>query len=105
MCKDSMGFSIHSMYKTFKNSPFTTWPDVSSGAYLPILNEGTPLRVLPTPTPSDFVIGFLFWSGDGAGCVGGASDGVLRGSRCAEIKRTWRWQSCCCTATQIYLHT
>lgn len=39
-----------------------------------------PDRVLPAPSPSVLVIGFLFWSGDGAGCMGGAPDGVLRGS-------------------------
>lgn len=47
------------------------------------------LRFLPAATPSVLVIGFLFVSGDGAGCVGGAPDGVLRGGYCAETKRSW----------------
>lgn len=65
--------------------------------YPPSRTARTLVRFLPTPTPSVLVIGFLFWSGDGAGCVGGAADGVLRGSVRAEIKRTWK--SCCCCNT------
>lgn len=43
---------------------------------------------LPTATPPVPVIGFLFLSGHGAGCVGGPPDAIQGGSRCAEVKRT-----------------
>lgn len=74
-------------------------------AQVPVRPGRGPLRVSPAPPPPVPVIGVVFLSGDGAGRVGGAPDGVLRGSGCAEIKRTWRRESIRSTEAQTRLHS
>lgn len=54
---------------------------------------GSPVRVLLSAGCSVLVIGFVFRSGHGPSCVGGAPGAIPRGSRRVEIKRTCQQQS------------